>query len=316
MPQLIAASILPQAIVAQGNVTRRGGQPPVVTSQASDWPGVLIEAGENDVTEVDDLQVGQHYLSLNADSKPHAFELKGPYGYQRVTLTPQSFWIVPAGDLITLRVNEVFPYVRMAIDPLRLGRLLYDANHGDAAVRLRLASGIVDQQVTNLIMVLLAEAKNQNAQGLALVDAVTTALGHFLLRHAGVDGRPRQPASGGLSPVAKRRTLELIDAQLDKRLTLEILAREAGLSPTHFARAFRETMGRAPHQFLVSLRLERARRLLEQPGAALSDVAHRSGFADQAHLTRLFKHAYGVTPGAYLRDHGARITGSRLRAVG
>jgi AraC family transcriptional regulator len=53
----------------------------------------------------------------------------------------------------------------------------------------------------------------------------------------------------------------------------------------------------------MALRLERARRLLERPGAALSDVAVRAGFADQAHFTRLFKREFGVTPGAFVRSH-------------
>jgi len=60
-------------------------------------------------------------------------------------------------------------------------------------------------------------------------------------------------------------------------------------------------MGRAPHQYLLALRLERARRLLENTEASLSDIAQRAGFADQAHFTRLFKRAFGTTPGALVR---------------
>lgn len=107
---------------------------------------------------------------------------------------------------------------------------------------------------------------------------------------------------GGLSPLARRRTLELIDAKLDARLTVDALAREAGLSPAHFARAFKETLGRAPHQYLLALRLRRARRMLDAPDSVLSDVALRAGFADQAHFTRLFKREFGVTPGAVRRE--------------
>jgi AraC family transcriptional regulator len=93
----------------------------------------------------------------------------------------------------------------------------------------------------------------------------------------------------------------MIDATLDARLTIEVLAREVGLSPAHFARAFKETLGRAPHQYLLALRLERARRLIETSQQSLSEIAQRTGFADQAHLTRLFKRAFGTTPGALSR---------------
>src|SRR5213075_477744 len=84
---------------------------------------------------------------------------------------------------------------------------------------------------------------------------VTTALGHLLVRHAGIEQPRPVRIRGGLSGAAKRRVLELIAAALDARLTIERLAREVGLSPAHFARAFKETMGRAPHQYLLALRL-------------------------------------------------------------
>src|SRR5207249_8551791 len=128
------------------------------------------------------------------------------------------------------------------------------------------------------------------------------ALGHLLVRYAGVERAQPLRSRGGLSAAARRRALELIDARLDARLTVAMLAREVGMSPAHFARAFKETIGRAPHQYLLWLRLERARRLLELPGAALSGIAQRMGFADQAHFTRLFKRAYGITPGAVTRQ--------------
>ncbi len=106
---------------------------------------------------------------------------------------------------------------------------------------------------------------------------------------------------GGLAPAVRRRILEIMDRQPHARLTIDTLAREAGLSPAHFARAFKESIGRAPHQHLLNLRLERARYLLDHPEVTLSDVAMRTGFADQAHFTRFFKRQFGVTPGAFAR---------------
>jgi AraC family transcriptional regulator len=94
-----------------------------------------------------------------------------------------------------------------------------------------------------------------------------------------------------------------METQASAHLTIEALAREAGLSPAHFARAFKESVGRAPHQHLLAIRLERARRLLDAPDSALSDVAFRTGFADQSHFTRFFKRRFGVTPGALRQAH-------------
>jgi AraC family transcriptional regulator len=277
----------------------------VVTAQALDWPGVLLEAGRNDVAEVDDLTLAHHYLGINADRRPITLEMKEPTGYRRVTLPPGTGWFTPAGYGFSLRVRSAGPheYVRISIDPLRFDRLVSLNQDTTTPVALRRTYEINGPQVRHLVSALAAEAGAGTPTGLAFVDTLTTALALQLVQQAGVAAPRHEPARGGLAPVIRRRVLELMHARLDRQLTLDLLAREAGLSPAHFARAFKESTGRAPHQHLMALRLERARRLLETPDAALSDVAVRAGFADQAHFTRLFKRHFGVTPGAFVRSH-------------
>jgi len=296
-----AEPVLLESIVARGRVTRRDSHSAIVTSQALDWPGMLVEAGRNDVSAVDDLVGDQHYLSLNLDSKPLELEVKQPHGFNRFTVPPQSLWVSPSADPITLRLNSTLKYLRVSIDPLYLGRLINPSLDELRPVRLRRTYAVQSPQIAHLMMALRAEADDQNPSGLATIEAVTSALGRHLVRAAGIEQPRPVRIHGGLSAVAKRRVLEMIDGALDARLTIEVLAREVGLSPAHFARAFKETLGRAPHQYLLALRLERARRLIETSQHSLSEIAQRTGFADQAHLTRLFKRAFGTTPGALSR---------------
>jgi AraC family transcriptional regulator len=289
------------AIVTGGSVHRRDSRSAIVTTQALDWPGVLVEAGRNDVSAVDDVVGDQHYLSLNLDTAPLTLEVKESHGFKPFVVPPQHVWVSPSATPVTLRLNSTLRYLRVSVDPLHLSRLIAPSLDEVSPVRLRRTYAVESAQIARLMLTLQDEADSRNASGLATVEAVTTALGHLLVRHAGIE-QPRPVHShGGLSAIAKRRVLELIDAMLDARLTIELLAREVDLSPAHFARAFKETMGRAPHQYLLALRLARARRLLETTQATLSDIAQRSGFADQAHFTRLFKRAFGTTPGAVAR---------------
>jgi AraC family transcriptional regulator len=262
----------------------------------------MVEAGRNDVAEVDDLLCAHHYLSLNMDSSPLAMEVKGPHGFRTVVLPPLSAWFCPAGESVSLRLDSALSYVRVAIDAQYFDRLLSRSPDDPAMPVLRRIYGIDAPQMVYLLRTLVAEADGRNPGGLAFVEALAAALSHQLIRHVGIEPPRPEPARGGLSATARRRILEIIDARLEARLTIEGLAHEVGLSASHFARAFKETMGRAPHRYLLSLRLERARRLLERPDAGLSDVAQRSGFADQAHFTRHFKRAFGVTPGVLLRE--------------
>jgi len=283
------------------HVETRSDVPPIVTTQAFDWPGLRLEAGRNNIAGVDDFVGMHHYVSMNLDDRPLTLEVKEPTGFRRVVLRRGSAWVCPAGDLVSVRLNSTFNYVRMSIDPIYFDRLV-TAEPGNYTIELQRTYGITKSQIGHIVGALIAEADAGNPGGLAFVDALATGLSHQLALHAGTHPPPVQRLRGGLSTAAKRRTLELMTEHLDGNLTVQLLADEVGLSPAHFARAFRETIGRAPHQYMLTLRLERARRLLDVPEAMLSDVAQRTGFADQAHFTRLFKREFGVTPGTVVRS--------------
>jgi AraC family transcriptional regulator len=82
-------------------------------------------------------------------------------------------------------------------------------------------------------------------------------------------------------------------------LHLEELARVAGISRFHFAREFKRMTGVPPHQYLVKLRIQRAKSLLEGTTMPLSEVGLQSGFSHQSHFSRLFRRFTGTTPQSY-----------------
>ncbi|MGV9450049.1 helix-turn-helix domain-containing protein [Streptomyces sp. NPDC003635] len=111
-----------------------------------------------------------------------------------------------------------------------------------------------------------------------------------------------RPESGARSgPALARRLRELLDARVVEGVPLEEAARLLDAHPAHLVRAFSGAYGIAPHQYLTSRRVERARRLL-LTGARPAEAALDTGFYDQAHLTRHFKRMVGVTPGRYRRS--------------
>jgi AraC family transcriptional regulator len=303
-PQLVEMNLAP-ATGQLGRVDFRDGVSPIVTSQAYDWPGLKLEAGVNNIAAVDEISGLQHYVSMNLDDRPLTLEVKGQQGFRSVVLRRGAAWFCPANELVSVRLNSDFRYVRMSIDPIYFDRLTTEP--GKPPVELRRTYAIAKSQIGHILGALIAESDAGNPGGLAFVEALATGLSHQLAVHAGVQKPRASRVRGGLSEVHKRRTLELMDARLDSSLTVEFLANEVGLSPAHFARVFKETMGVAPHRFLLTLRLDHARRLLDAPDAILSDVAQRTGFADQAHFTRLFKREFGVTPGAMFRSRSHPI---------
>ncbi|HEY8925818.1 MAG TPA: AraC family transcriptional regulator, partial [Polyangia bacterium] len=85
------------------------------------------------------------------------------------------------------------------------------------------------------------------------------------------------------------------------KLSVESLARQAAMSPSHFAHRFAAVARTTPMKFLREVRLDRARTLLLSNGTRAGEVAACVGFESAAHFTREFKRRYGVPPSTYLR---------------
>jgi AraC family transcriptional regulator len=137
-------------------------------------------------------------------------------------------------------------------------------------------------------------------QAAALQEARTTRLRAWLARPASPARRPH--LRGGLSPAALQRVQVFVEANLGEPIHLRDLAARAGLSPYHFARAFRTSAGVTPRTFVEQRRLERARLLLAESDRAIASIAQETGFGTQSRLTSVFKRQTGFTPAVFRRN--------------
>ncbi|MEM1181414.1 MAG: AraC family transcriptional regulator, partial [Acidobacteriota bacterium] len=104
----------------------------------------------------------------------------------------------------------------------------------------------------------------------------------------------------GYSSRQHRRVLALVERRYSEDIAVDDLAGEAQLSPSHFSRLFKRSLGQSPHQFLMSYRVEKAgEALLGDPARPIVQVALDAGFSDQAHFSRTFKRLVGLTPSAF-----------------
>ena len=94
---------------------------------------------------------------------------------------------------------------------------------------------------------------------------------------------------------AVKRSVDFINDQLSDKLLLEDIAKAAYVSPFHFLRIFKKFTGITLHQYILSLRIERAKVLLRQKNT-IGKTLSRTGFLDQAHFTKVFKKIAGLTP--------------------
>ena len=117
-----------------------------------------------------------------------------------------------------------------------------------------------------------------------------------LIERAGADAVPTEASTRCLRAVEQVRTV--VEQRFAERLTLDDLAKETGFSKFYLERSFNERYGLPIHQFLKRVRIARALALLRQ-GERPASVARAVGFADQPHLTRVFRSELGFTPRQY-----------------
>jgi transcriptional regulator GlxA family with amidase domain len=127
--------------------------------------------------------------------------------------------------------------------------------------------------------------------------------GHFISSGSDIAESPivalRPRVRGGLPPRAMRRVHEFIEEHLEENVSIQALANIAGLSMYHFARAFKQSEGVTPHEYLIQRRVQRTKDLLAETDLPLSEIALASGFSDQSHCARRFREHVGVTPSSY-----------------
>lgn len=106
----------------------------------------------------------------------------------------------------------------------------------------------------------------------------------------------------GLSAIQLNDALSYLEAKMPARVDLATLAKLAGLSLSHYSRAFKASTGLAPYQWQLRARVEKAKDLLMNTNKCLEDIADTTGFADAVHFGRKFRQITGATPSAWRTD--------------
>jgi len=188
-----------------------------------------------------------------------------------------------------------FGYRMVYVEPARIADAVRAVSGGpkplpfvaDAVSENRCLAQVVDQA--------FADAPEPLAR-----DALVLQLAEALLAAAGGDAGSALPRR--LDHRAVDRARGFLDAADNRVVRTDELEAVSGLSRYDLARQFRALLGTSPYRYSLLRRLDRARRQMQARGQAresLAGIAYAAGFADQAHFTRQFKSAYGITPARF-----------------
>lgn len=224
-------------------------------------------------------------------------------GWSPVTpRTTNGVALTPIGAAADYEVHGPHKMLVVAMPERQVSALLDDYADVTSSIFDPLAARtmFVDPQIASIGRRMWREAATSDPAASLMVDGLTQKLLGRLLSDV---QSTKPPVSEGreFDQRTLARIFDFIESRVDAHLTLEKLAGVAHCSLSHFARAFKKTTGKTPHQYLMERRIDRAKHLLMAGDLPLAQVAYDCGFASQSHLTDVFRRLTGVTPARFRR---------------
>jgi AraC family transcriptional regulator len=158
-----------------------------------------------------------------------------------------------------------------------------------------------DSPLRRILLLMGSEIRTGGLSGRLYLEHLAQALAARLLTVDRDHSGNKSLNDEGLSAKILGRMLDRIKSEPTGNFDLSSLAAETGYSTRHFLRTFRASTGLSPYQYILRLRLERARQLMHKRPLRLVDIALESGFTSNAHLSNAFRQHFGISPSDYRR---------------
>jgi AraC family transcriptional regulator len=268
---------------------------PVISSRSSNWTAFTVEfyrARNIDVV----TQCSHHTISVITGDRCELYQRRNGKELQ-ATMRAGDVIITPAGPPKQWRHENEVEFIAIRMPPSFLQRII-DDERGRAKRHTDLLDNFQtrDAHVEQLVKRLLGESMTKAYASKTYAEALATELGVHLLRNYCVTSGSSAEHSHGLPIYKLRRATEFIEDNLREDLTLDRISEALAMSPGHFAHAFKQTTGLAPHHYVVERRIDCAKGLLRKSELPIAEIAHRVGFRNQSHFSFAFRRATGVTP--------------------
>lgn len=275
-----------------------------LTTSSRGWNGVNVDLVEYSCTGRVLVRLERNQMStrlgaqLEEVGRDHAEPRSAPHIPNPHAYKPRPMWFVPAQ-------MELWGH---AAEPsyLKCATISFNGNLLQERLGMSESLGLIDvprlrfsdDRLWTLIRLLADAIHCADPTAQLYGDALTAAIASLLFE------RPKEEKGSkcGLSAIQMKDAMSYLEAKLPARVELAALAELAGLSQSHYCRAFKASTGLAPYQWQLQARVKRAKDLLLNTNGGLEDIAEATGFADAVHFGRTFRKMVGVTPAAWRTD--------------
>ena len=261
---------------------------------------LTLEYFKADPAEMPSAEYAQHHILLNLKSDPFRVDNWRGDDHFDLELMQYDIVVTPAGLKSGWRWREQSEVIIVTLDPDQLKTFAH-SEVGILLTRQQLAdlARFNDPDICQTGIHLKEALENDGIGSSLMFEALARVFLIKLIQRYGHRMEAQAAYSKRFTARQHQSVLEYVSAAYGNSITLEDLASIANLSPAHFSRVFKETIGQSPMQFLTGFRIERAKEALRLQGMPMVEIAMRCGFSDQAHFSRIFKRIEGENPSAW-----------------
>lgn len=290
--------------MARASVTHIGEGRPAVVRKAfqREWPGLQVTFRTDDISNPTDWRIRdhRHAVVVHLGGRMHRLETElDGYGGSTGPALPGEVWTAPAERHYPSHAfGEQIHYALMFLDPAAAEIIRSSAaGHHDFAPLAGTPDDFLHQAARRLMTA--AEA-DDDISGM-IAESLSQSICLHLIRaySPGNSAAPKAKPGPRLDAAATRRLRNFIYDNLCNRITLDQLARLAGMTKHHLLLAFRHAFGRTPAQFVIQQRLRRAQRQLAETRKDITTIALESGFSSHSHLTACCRQHLGCCPSQF-----------------
>jgi AraC family transcriptional regulator len=269
----------------------------VCSSKGLPWHGLSLWHQRSGAEDLYIPAAGKHCIIVRQGSGTGLYQRHGNASQWRRWETGEVV-ILPAHTPSFWRTEQGRDNLHLDLSPQWLQRV-----HGEDAPHLALRScfGTRDPVLQQLVHVLMLALGDNSALHSAFADGIATSVAVHLLEHYRAPAS-RSERSTPLSARQLQHVADFVNAHIGQPLTPATLAQEVRLSVFHFSRCLKFSSGLTPHQFVLRIRMERAREMLSNTRMPVSEIACTLGFSSASYFSQAFAKHWGVTP-LQMRQH-------------
>ena len=279
---------------------------PTLSSVPAGWAGIALENYSVPAVLIPRHEHPEHFLHL---------VLRGNVEYQvrtrgrdlRFTSRPGTLFLLPRGTVDEINWRGPTQRIAVAVHPQLLTNALDETAHADD-VELTEHWNLIDRHLSALLLEMTADLEDDSPAGRLYGESLANTLAVYLLNRYAVRRITPIGYKRGLPGYRLRRVLDFIGEKLEEDISLSQLAAIAGMSPHYFSQLFKQSTGRAPHQYVLLKRIEHAKAQLCNPKSSVTDAALGAGFQSPSHFARVFRQFEGTTPSRFRADYVTRAT--------